>query len=94
MFISFDQSTTLIVLIYVDDILITGSSHMQVASLITKLNSEFALRDLGRPTYFLSIEVSYHDNYIHLSQTKYIFYLLHRTEMFDTKPVKTPGAVG
>jgi histone deacetylase 1/2 len=94
MFISFGQSTTLIVLIYVDDILITGSSHMQIASLIAKLNSEFALRDLGRLTYFLGIEVSYHDNSIHLSQTKYISDLLHRTEMFDTKPVKTPGAVG
>jgi histone deacetylase 1/2 len=79
MFISFGQSTTLIVLIYVDDILITGSSHMQVASLIAKLNSEFALRDLGRLTYFLGIEVSYHDNYIHLSQTKYISDLLHKT---------------
>ena len=29
-----------------------------------------------------------------LSQTKYISDLLHRTEMFDTKPTKTPGAVG
>jgi histone deacetylase 1/2 len=38
MFISFGQSTTLIVLIYVDDILITDSSHIQVASLIAKLN--------------------------------------------------------
>jgi hypothetical protein len=94
MFISFGQSTTLIVLIYVDDILITGSSHIQVASLIAKLNSEFALRDLGRLTYFLGIEVSYHDNSIHLSQTKYISDLLHRTEMFDTKLVKTPRAVG
>ena len=94
MFISFGQSTTLIVLIYVDDILITGSSHIQVASLIAKLNSEFALRDLGRLTYFLGIEVSYHDNSIHLSQTKYISDLLHRTEMFNTKLVKTPGVIG
>ena len=79
MFISFGQSTTLIVLIYVNDILITGNSYMQVASLIAKLNSEFALRDLGRLAYFLGIEVSYHENSIHLSQTKYVSYLLHIT---------------
>ena len=90
MFISFGQSTTLIILIYVDDTLITSSSHIQVALFIAKLNSEFALRDLGRLTYFLGIEVSYHENSIHLSQTKYVSNLLHRTKMFDTKPVKTP----
>ena len=94
MFISFGKSTTLIVLIYVDDILVTGSSHMQVTALIEKLNSAFALRDLGRLTYFLGIEVSYHDNSMHLSQKKYISDLLHRTDMFDTKPVNTPGFVG
>ena len=53
----------------------------------------FTLRDLGRLTYFLGIEVSYHKNSIHLSQTKYVSDLLHRTTMFDTKLVKTPGAV-
>ena len=94
MFISFSQSTTLIILIYVDDILITGSSHIQVTSLIAKLNSEFALRDLGRLTYFLGIKVSYHDNSIHPSQTKYIYDLLHKIYMFDTKPVNSPGVVG
>jgi len=94
MFLCFGESITLIVLIYVDDILITCSSPTQVASLVAKLNSMFALRDLGRLTYFLGIEVSYHEDSIHLSQTKYVSDLLQRTTMFDTKPVKTPGAVG
>ena len=94
MFISFGEYATLIFLIYVDDILITSSLHVQVASLIAKLNSEFALRDLGRLTYFLGIEVSYHENSINLSQTKYVSHLLHRIEMFETKPVKTLTTVG
>jgi hypothetical protein len=54
----------------------------------------FALRDLGRLTYFLGIEVSYHEGSIYLSQTKYVSDLLHRTTIFDTKLVKTPGVVG
>jgi histone deacetylase 1/2 len=66
---------------------------VQVALLIAKLNSVFALRDLGRLTYFLGIEVSYYEGSIHLSQTKYVSNLLHRTVMLDTKLVKTPGAV-
>jgi histone deacetylase 1/2 len=94
MFLHFGESTTLLVLIYVDDILITGSSPTQISSLITKLDSVFALRDLGRLFYFLGMEVSYNEGSMHLSQTKYTFDLLHRTTMFDTKPAKTPGAVG
>jgi len=54
----------------------------------------FALRDLGRLTYFLGIEVSYHEGSIYLSQTKCVSDLLHRTAIFDTKLVKTPGVVG
>jgi histone deacetylase 1/2 len=77
MFICFGESTTLIVLIYIDDILITGSTPTQVASFIAKLNSVFALRDLGRLTYFLGIKVSYHEDSIHLIQTKYVSDLLH-----------------
>ena len=31
---------------------------------------------------------------MHLNQAKYISNLLHKTEMFDSKPAKTPGAIG
>jgi len=43
MFLHFGASTTLIVLIYVDDILIIGSSSQHISSLITRLDSVFAL---------------------------------------------------
>jgi len=94
MFIHFGKSSTLIVLIYVDDIILTGSSSTQISSLNAKLNSVFALRDLGKLSYFLGIEVAYHDGSMTLSQSKYVSDLLHRTAMFDTKPAHTPGAVG
>ncbi|RVW97735.1 Retrovirus-related Pol polyprotein from transposon RE1 [Vitis vinifera] len=57
-------------------------------------SSMFLHFDLGQLSYFLGIEVSYHEGSMNLSQTKYVSDLLHRTEMFDTKPAKTPGAVG
>ncbi|RVW88439.1 Retrovirus-related Pol polyprotein from transposon RE1 [Vitis vinifera] len=94
MFLHFGESTTLIVLVYADDIIITGCSSTQISSLIAKLDSIFTLRDLGQLSYFLGIEVFYHEGSMNLSQTKYVSDLLHRTEMFDTKPAKTPGAVG
>ena len=94
MFINCGQSTILIVLVYLDDIIVTGSSESQVSQLITRLNNSFALRDLGQLSYFLGIEVTYSKGSMHLSQTKYISDLLKRTDMTDCKPAKTPGAVG
>jgi histone deacetylase 1/2 len=61
---------------------------------MAKLDSVFALRDLGQLFYFLGIEFFYNEGSINLSQTKYISNLLYRTEMFDTKPAKTPGVIG
>ncbi|KAL5537784.1 hypothetical protein UlMin_045380 [Ulmus minor] len=94
MFLCFGRTTTLIVLVYVDDILITGSSNTQIADLVAKLHSSFALRDLGLLAYFLGIEVSYDSKSMHLCQTKYISDLLDRNDMQDCKPAKTPGVVG
>ena len=64
-----------------------------VCNLIEKLNTTFALRDLRNLSYFLGIEVSYDQGSMHLSQTKYISDLLHKTYMFNTKLAKTPGTV-
>ena len=52
MFLFFGQTSTLIVLVYVDDILITRSSKAQIVDLVAKLHSAFALHDIGlRPWY-------------------------------------------
>ena len=57
----------LIILIYVDDILITGSSTTQVFSFIKHLNNTFTLRDLGNLNYFLGVEVTSQLDSLHLS---------------------------
>lgn len=64
-------------LAYVDDILITGSSSQEIYGLITALNHEFSLRDLGQVNYFLGVEVKgSKEGCLHLSQTVYIKDLL------------------
>ncbi|KAL5567439.1 hypothetical protein UlMin_024014 [Ulmus minor] len=94
MFVKFGRIDTLIVLVYVDEILVTSSSNTQIEGLIIQLHSAFAMRDLSQLSYFLGIEVIYDDQSIHLSQTKYIADLLERTEMLDCKPGTTPGVTG
>ncbi|XP_026452652.1 uncharacterized protein LOC113353177 [Papaver somniferum] len=44
-------------LLYVDDIILTGSSGMLLNSLISSLSPEFKMKDLGSLHYFLGIEI-------------------------------------
>ena len=51
-FFSNKGSSIIILLIYVDDIIITGSHSVLVNSLINQLHNQFALKDLGSLSYF------------------------------------------
>lgn len=68
------------VLVYVDDILITGSSANEIRSLVTQLTATFSLKDLGDLNYFLGIEVLKNSSGLHLSQSKYISDLQQSTK--------------
>ncbi|KAL0553421.1 hypothetical protein IC582_007316 [Cucumis melo] len=72
-----------------------GNSKKYVNSLVHSLNSQFALKDLGKLSYFLEVEVSYPTNGgLFLSQSKYITDLLQRTKMLDAKPISTSMVSG
>ena len=91
LFVKFMPSYTIYVLIYVDEIIITGSSKHEVTTLISQLSECFALKDLDHIHYFLGIEVTYLQNAdLLLSQSKYITDLLRHTNMLSTNPLPTP----
>ncbi|KAH0636383.1 hypothetical protein KY285_036143 [Solanum tuberosum] len=79
-------------LLYVDDIIITGSSCELIANIITRLGREFAMKDLGPLHFFLGVEVRYFKDGIHLIQGKYVVKLLMKTDMTLAKAVNTPLA--
>ena len=58
-------------LLYVDDIILTASSDKLHQSIISRLSSEFAMKDLGHLSYFLGIAVTRHAGGLFLSQKKY-----------------------
>lgn len=66
------NNLNILVLVYVDDIIITRNFDSFIASLIKNLNATFALTQLGKLDYFLEIEVTHlpHGSFL-LSQTKY-----------------------
>jgi len=81
----------LFVLIYVDDILITGNSNNVIQLLIKSLCQHFSLKNLWHLHYFLGVEAHWTtDGGLHLSQTKCIFDLLQKNNMASSKPKPTP----
>ena len=87
--ISSNTSPTYII-VYLDDIIITGPNLTQINQFIQSLSSRFLLKDLGPLSYFLGIEVIPHNHGLFLSQSKYIHDILQRANMLDSKPASTP----
>ena len=77
-------------LIYVDDIIITGSSPSTISMLIHFWKIDFAIKELVDLTFFLGVKVIKNTSSILLSQKRYIVDLLHRTNMLEAKPVSSP----
>jgi hypothetical protein len=80
-------------LVYVDDILITGNNSALIHRLSILLGSEFKLRDLGHAHYSLGIEIAPTSIGLELSQHKYVLDILSRAGMSSCKLVDTPTSV-
>ncbi|KAL5706290.1 hypothetical protein ACHQM5_024479 [Ranunculus cassubicifolius] len=89
-----EGSFLIILLIYVDDILITGNNSSYVAKFIQQLGQLFSMKDLGPLNFFLGIEATYKDGGLYLTQTRYTVDLLSRTKFLDVKPVSSPAQAG
>ncbi|CAN1837958.1 Retrovirus-related Pol polyprotein from transposon TNT 1-94 [Linum perenne] len=91
LFVKHSKSGKLAILIvYVDDIIITGDDTEEIQQLKQSLAKEFDLKDLGELKYFLGMEVARSKQGICLSQRKYVLDLLKETGMLGCKPVDTP----
>ena len=85
LFIYKSGSIFLVVLIYVDDIIVTGTHSESISQLILSLGHHFAIKDLGPLHYFLGIEVHCFASSLHLNQHKYITDLLTYTSITNSK---------
>ncbi|XP_068328105.1 uncharacterized mitochondrial protein AtMg00810-like [Pyrus communis] len=91
LFIKTDNNDIIILLLYVDDIILTGSSVTKVQLVVQELSSVFDLKDLGKLIYFLGLQIQYKPNGdIFVNQSKYIKDLLHKAGMESCKPANTP----
>ncbi|CAJ2656182.1 unnamed protein product [Trifolium pratense] len=91
LFTKFSQDGKIAVLIvYVDDIVLTGDNIVEMARVKEKLALDFEIKDLGSMRYFLGMEVARSKDGIVVSQQKYILDLLKETGMSGCRPADTP----
>lgn len=85
-----DRTTQLLIYLYVDDLLVTGSSLNEINQFKSIMKAEFEMTDIGRLTYFLSMEFVYTAEGIVLHQRKYVNEVLKRFSMIDCNSVMIP----
>ncbi|XP_074327310.1 uncharacterized protein LOC141665234 [Apium graveolens] len=90
LFICKDNTDITIVVVYVDDILVTGSNLAKITALKQHLHAKFTIKDLGVLHYFLGIEVSYLAEGTVLSQTKYTKEIMQLIDADLSKKALTP----
>ena len=83
----------LYLLLYVDDIIVTGNNIPFLQHFIQQLHHEFAIKDLGIWNYFLGLELSSSANGLFLSQAKYAYNILVCALLLECKPMLTPMVV-
>ena len=90
LFVRISSTGKLVVLIYVDDLIVTGDNLHEINTLKTSLRSKFAIKDLGKLKYFLGIEMASSHKGFFLNQRKCVLDLLQEADMIDCKPARTP----
>jgi len=82
---------TVIICLYVDDLLITGSSTSEIEKVKEKLKLEFEMTDLGELSFFLGMKFVKLKAGIVISQQKYIGELLDKFEMKSCNTISNPS---
>ncbi|CAL1409432.1 unnamed protein product [Linum trigynum] len=80
----------IVLLIYVDDMVITGSDAEGILELKASLHRSFNLKDLGDVEYFLGLQVQRSAHGLFVSQKKYIKDLLDTAQYSKCIPCSTP----
>jgi hypothetical protein len=79
-----------LLLLYMDNIIITGDDPEYIAFVKTHLSDQFLMSDLGPLRYFLGIEIASTSEGFFLSQEKYIQDLLDQTSVTTHQTAETP----
>ncbi|KAM0065667.1 putative RNA-directed DNA polymerase [Helianthus debilis subsp. tardiflorus] len=90
LFIRVENNKLAVVLVYVDDLIITGDLEDEIEQLKKNLCIRFNMKDLGILKHFLGLELCYRSDGMILHQQKYSIELLSKFGLNSCKPAITP----
>ncbi|XP_075092494.1 retrovirus-related Pol polyprotein from transposon RE1 [Nicotiana tabacum] len=90
LFIREANGDAVIILMYLDDLLITGNNDKSLHDTRTQLQKKFKMKDLGELKNFLAIEFARSKEGILMFQRKYVLELMSETGLGGAKPSGTP----
>lgn len=90
LFIKRTDSALVIILVYVDDMLITGNDIELIQNTKQTLQDTFKMKDLGELKYFLGIEFARSHRGIVMHQRKYALEIISEAGLGAAKPASTP----
>ena len=80
----------LALVVYVDDVLITGPNENKIKEVKEQLHQAFTIKDLGQASYFLGVELLKTEKGLFVNQRKYIMDILDDAGLTGVKPTTTP----
>ncbi|XP_065621746.1 uncharacterized mitochondrial protein AtMg00810-like [Quercus suber] len=89
LFLRHTDKGTILLLMYVDDVIITGDDLSSIQELKDFLSQQFEMKDLGHLSYFLGLEITYSTDRLYTTQAKYASELLSRAELTNSKTADT-----
>ncbi|WVY95082.1 hypothetical protein V8G54_034170 [Vigna mungo] len=85
-----NRGNMLILYLYVDDLMVTGSCLEEIIEFKAILKAEFDMTDLGRLSYFLGLEFTYTAAGVFMHQKKFIKDLLDKFKMTQCNEAGNP----
>ena len=86
------NNKVLILILYAEDILITGNDYDKIQEAKRKINQDFEMSDIGEPKNYLGLEIERDKKakVLKLSQQKYINKILKQFGYENSHPQRTP----
>jgi Reverse transcriptase (RNA-dependent DNA polymerase) len=83
LFTKYNEHDITVVLVYVDDIIITENNQLEINSIKNSLKQKFDIKDLEKLKYFLEIKIAHSSKGLFISQRKYTLDLLKETDKLE-----------
>ena len=90
LFLRHTDKYTILLVLYVDDMIITGDDFSGIQELNDFLSEQFEMKDLGHLSYFLGLEITHSTDELYITQAKYASELFSQAGLINSKTVDTP----